>query len=139
MPTKPTLAIYQDVAAYPGTYINLSFAHSFDVGHGVTLDFGAAAGYYAENGSYSRTYERSTAAYTGPNYNALHDGMVKAGLTIPVSKGLIVQPVIEYWFPLSSEAQKTMGYNRQGEKISYNPDGYVGHNTVIGINIVYGF
>jgi hypothetical protein len=65
--------------------------------------------------------------------------MVKAGFTIPLSKGLIVQPVIEYWFPLSAKAGKTMGYNSAGDRISYNPDGYVGHNVVAGMNVTYVF
>jgi hypothetical protein len=139
MLTKPTLSIYRDINAYPSTYVNLSFRHSVNVGGGATLDLGASAGYYAGNGQYWQTYQRATGAYTGRAYNALHDGMVMVGLTIPLSKDLTMQPVAEYWFPLSSDAQKTMGYNRQGEKISYNPDGYVGHNTVIGVNFIYGF
>jgi hypothetical protein len=32
-----------------------------------------------------------------------------------------------------------MGYNPAGDKISYNPDGYVGYNVVAGVNIVYSF
>jgi len=137
--TKPTLTIYRDINAYPGTYINLSFAHSFNIIKNTTLDLGASAGYYAGNGSCWNTYEYATGGYTGPKYNALHDGMVKAGLTIPLLKGLTVQPIVEYWFPLSDRAGKTMGYNTTGEKISYNPDGYVGYNIVTGINIAYGF
>jgi len=72
--TKPTFAIYRDVNAYSGTYINLSFAHSLDVGKSTTLDLGASAGYYAGNGSCWNTYEYASGGYTGPKYNALHDG-----------------------------------------------------------------
>ncbi|RPJ58348.1 MAG: hypothetical protein EHM12_07955 [Dehalococcoidia bacterium] len=137
--TKPTLSIYRDVNAYPGTYINLSFAHSFNIIKKATLDLGASGGYYAGSGNCWQTYDQSTGAFTGPKYNALHDGMVKAGLTIPLSKNLIVRPIVEYWFPLSGKAGKTMGYNAANEKISYNPDGYIGYNVVAGVNVTYGF
>ncbi|MGD0283877.1 MAG: hypothetical protein ABSB95_16135, partial [Dissulfurispiraceae bacterium] len=64
---------------------------------------------------------------------AFHDGMVKAGLTIPVTKMLSAQPVIQYWFPLSSDAsKKTNG-------ISYNPDGYLADIFVFGLNLTFSF
>lgn len=65
--------------------------------------------------------------------------MVKAGFTVPLSKKLTIRPVVEYWLPLSGEAGKTMGYNPTGDKISYNPDGYIGYNVVAGVNITYNF
>lgn len=136
---KPALSIYRDINAYPATYINLSFEHSFRLYKNTTLDLGASAGYYAGSGSYWQTYERSTGGYTGQKYNGFHDGMVKAGFTIPLFKKLTIQPVVEYWFPLSSKAGKTMRYNTTGDKISYNPDGYVGYNLVAGVNIAYQF
>jgi hypothetical protein len=66
MPAKPTWAIYQDVQAYPSTYMNLSFSHSLSLHKEVVLDIGAAFGYLAGQGTYFRTYERSTEDYTGP-------------------------------------------------------------------------
>ena len=58
---------------------------------------------------------------------------------ITIGGVLTIKPRIEYWFPLSGKAKKTMGRDDSGEKISYNPDGYVGCNVVTGLNINYEF
>ena len=44
--SKPSLSIYRDIANYPGTYLNLSFAHSFPIVKDMTLDLGASFGYF---------------------------------------------------------------------------------------------
>jgi hypothetical protein len=90
-------------------------------------------------GSYWDTYERSTSDYTGSKYKGFHDGMVKAGLTIPVNKAFSIQPIIQYYFPLSGDANRTMGYDASGNKIAYNHNGYVPYSFVGGINLVYNF
>jgi len=139
MITKPTLSIYQDVNAYPGTYINLSFAHSLPVYKDVTLDLAASFGYELGQGGFWKTYEQSTGGYTGSKYNALQDGMVKAGFTMPVTKAFSIQPSLAYWFPLSGDAGRTMGYDTNGNKIAYNHNGYVANSFVGGINFVFNF
>lgn len=131
--SKPTLTVYQDVSSYPGTYLNLSFSHSIPVYKDVTLDLGATAGYMIGQGHYWKTFERSTGAYTGSKYKALHDGMAKAGFTIPITKALSFQPVAQYWFPLSGDAKRKIG------SASYNPNGYLGTAFVGGANFVYSF
>ncbi len=136
---KPTLAIYRDINAFAGTYINLSLAHSFTIYKEVTLDLGASGGYFIGSGSYWKTYELATAAYTGSKYSGFHDGMVKAGLTIPVSKQVTLQPVIQYWFPLSGDSRKTMGTDASGNRISYNPNGYLRGNYVGGMTATFSF
>jgi hypothetical protein len=137
--TKPTLSIYQDVNAYPGTYMNLSFAHSFPVYKKVTLDLGASFGYFVGRGNFWKTYERSTGDYTGSTYKGFHDGMVKAGLSIPVTSAFMVQPIAQYYFPLSGDANRTMGYDTAGNKIAFNHNGYVPYSLVAGINLTYNF
>lgn len=139
MLTKPTLSIYQDVNAYPGTYINLSFAHSLPIYKDVTLDLGASFGYEFGQGNFWKTYEQSTGGYTGSKYKALHDGMVKAGFTIPVTKVFFIQPVAQYYFPLSGDASRTMGYDTNGNKIAYNHNGYVPDSFVGGVNFAFNF
>lgn len=133
--TKPSLTIYQDITSYPGTYVNLAFAHSFDLmkEKGITLDLGASAGYFHGSGKYWKTYQPATGGYTGKKYSGLHDGMVKAGLTIPVTKAFMVQPVVQYWFPLSGDAKKKYG------PVSYNPNGYLADNVVYGATFTYSF
>ena len=99
----------------------------------ITLDLGASAGYFAGSDDYWKTYQSSTAAYTGKKYSAFHDGMLKAGFTIPVAKNVNIQPVAQYWFPLSSKAKKSVSGN------SYNPNGKLDNNVVTGINLTLSF
>ncbi len=136
---KPALTVYRDVNSFPGTYLNLSFAHSLKLYKEVTLDLGASFGYFMGSGNYWKTYETSTADYTGSKYRGFHDGMVKAGLTIPVTKSVSVQPTLQYWFPLSGDAKRTVGRDAAGSKISYNPNGYLDNNLVGGLTVVFNF
>jgi len=135
---KPTLSIYRDITNYKGTYINLGLSHSFPLNKGTTLDLSGSFGYFAGESDYWRTYERSTASYTGSKYRGLHDGMVKAGLTIPMKKAFTIQPSLQYWFPLSSNAKKE--YPTTGDiKDSYNPNGPVKYKLVYGVGFIYSF
>ncbi|HME42406.1 MAG TPA: hypothetical protein VKF36_04905, partial [Syntrophorhabdales bacterium] len=130
---KPTLSIYRDFSAYPGWYLNLSIGHSFKIYQEVTLDLGASAGYEIGTGNFWDTYQPATGAYTGSKYSAFHDGMVKAGLTIPVTKKVVIQPMIAYWFPLSNNAEKRDNGN------SYNPNGYLKCLWQGGVTVAYSF
>jgi len=130
---KPTLSIYRDIRAYGGWYMNLSIGHSFPVYKEVTLDLGASAGYEIGTASFWDTFQASTGAYTGSKYSAFHDGMVKAGLTIPVTKKVAIQPMLAYWFPLSDDAQKRISGN------SYNPNGYLKNLWQGGVTVAYSF
>lgn len=130
---KPTLSVYRDITSYTGTYLNFAVAHSLPLIKAITLDLGASAGYFAGDDDYWNTYERSTGDYTGKKYNAFHDGMVKAGLTIPVAGTFTVQPVVQYWFPLSGEANRTI------DGSSYNFNGKLDHTLVAGINLTMIF
>jgi len=137
---KPAITIFQDVNSYPGTYVSLSLGHSFALPKDISLDLGASFGYFAGQGKYWKTYDPLTGGYTGSKYKGFHDGMVKAGLTIPVTKAFSIQPVVQYWFPLSGDAKKTYGYNPEtGLKVAYNPNGYVKNNFVYGLGFVYSF
>lgn len=135
----PTLMVYRDVNAYPGTYANISFSHSLKIYKDVTLDLGASFGYFAGSGNYWKTYERSAADYVGSRYSGFHDGMVKAGLTIPVTGSVSVQPAVQYWYPLSGDAKRTIGRDASGNRISFNPNGYVDNNLVGGLTVVFEF
>jgi hypothetical protein len=135
--SKPSLSIYRDIMNYKGTYINLSFAHSIPIVKAMTLDLGASFGYFIGESDYWKTYE-APATYTGSKYKGLHDGMVKAGLTIPVTKSFTIQPTVQYWFPLSGAAKRE--YYTDGDiKDSYNPNGPVKNTFVYGIGLTYSF
>lgn len=131
--TKPTLTVYRDIQSYPCTYFNLSLSHSVPVYKDITLDLGASAGYFVGSDNYWKTYESSTGAYTGSKYQGFHDGMVKAGFTIPIAKNVSIQPMVQYWFPLSNKAKKVVDGN------SYNPNGKLDDTLVTGINFTLSF
>lgn len=130
---KPTLSVYRDINEYPGTYVNLSVAHSLPLIKNIALDLGASAGYFEGEDDYWKTFESSTGAYTGEKYKGFHDGMVKAGLTIPVAENLSIQPVMQYFFPLSGKAKKTVNGS------SYNINGKLDDTVVAGINVTLSF
>jgi hypothetical protein len=130
---KPTLSIFRDIMSYTGWYFSFSLSHSIPVYKEVTLDLGASIGYEAGTGSYWKTYESSTGAYTGSRYSTFHDGMLRAGLTIPVTQKFVIQPMVAYWFPLSNDAKKRVDGN------SYNPTGYLKHLWQGGVNFAYSF
>lgn len=122
--TKPTITIYRDITSFPGTYINLSLSHSEKIYKDITLDLGASAGYFSGDDDAFRTE-----GGTGKKYRAFHDGMLKAGFTIPIYKDVSIQPVTQYWFPLSDKAK------RHG----YNPNGHLDDTFVMGINMIFNF
>jgi hypothetical protein len=130
---KPTLTIYRDTDAYPGTYINLSFSQSIPLKGAVTLDLGASASYMAGSDNYWRTYDPDTEAYTGDKYRAFHDGMLKAGLTVPLTRKISLQPMVQYWIPLSSDAKKSV------DGCSCNPNGRLENTFVYGATFLLTF
>jgi hypothetical protein len=133
IPGKPTLFIYRDITSYPGTYFNFSLSHSLDLFRGMTLDLMGAAGFFSGDSGYWKTYESSTGGYTGDKYQAFHDGLISVGLTVPVKKSFSIQPLVQYWFPLSSRARKTIEGN------SYNPNGKLDETWLAGINLKFTF
>ena len=135
---NPTITVYRDITNYKGTYINFGLSHSFPVYKEMTIDLASGIGYFIGESDYWKTYERSTATYTGSKYRGFHDGMVKMGLTIPVKKVFLIQPTVQYWFPLSSHARRE--YPTPADiKDSYNPNGPVKYNLVYGVGFTYNF
>ena len=92
----------------------------------------------SEQNNYWKTYEEALGTYTGKKYKGFHDGMVKAGLTIPVTKSFTIQPVVQYWFPLTGKAKKEYA-NGTDINDSYNPNGPVKKNFVYGVGFTYSF
>ncbi len=137
MIAHPTLAIYRDINHFPGTYFNLSFSQSIPVIKDDTLDLGASFGYEAGSSNFWDTYNSATGLYNGQKYSAFHDGMVKVGFTIPVTKMFSVQPVAQYWFPLSSDASKTVT-DASGVH-QFNPNGHLDDTFVYGLNLTFSF
>jgi uncharacterized protein (TIGR02001 family) len=101
---SPTLAIYQEIANYPGTYLNLGISHSFNLSKEITLDLGASIGYQISNTDKIVKYN-SNLQPTTDKYNALHDGNFSVGLTVPFGKYFSVKPVLYYSVALSDDAK----------------------------------
>jgi uncharacterized protein (TIGR02001 family) len=126
---SPTLAIYQEIANYPGTYLNLGIGHSFNLTKEITLDLGASIGYQISDTDKIVQYNSQLLPTTN-KYNALHDGNLMVGLTIPFAKYFSVKPVLYYALPLSDDAK----YRIQGTSLSNKYDFFYG-----GIILTAGF
>jgi hypothetical protein len=100
---SPTLTVYREIAHLPSWYISLGISHSFELPKEITLDLGGSIGYYAsDDDDFVEIDDNGNA--TTDKYNALHNGLISVGLTIPVGKYFSVVPMIAYSFPLSNEA-----------------------------------
>jgi hypothetical protein len=111
LPVTPTLAVHQDVAAFPGTYVSLDLAREIALPFG-GLELGASAGAMLGASEAWRTTDPATGA-PGAMYRALHDGAVRAVLGVPVGRGLTAVASLQVAFPLSSDAARE-GYSPAG-------------------------
>lgn len=118
---SPTLSIYREIANYPGWYFNLGVSHSINLTKEITLDLGASIGYQLSDTDKIVKYN-SNLQPTTSKYNALHDGNLTVGLTIPFAKYFSVKPVISYSLPLSDDAK----YRIQGTSLSNKYDFFYG-------------
>jgi hypothetical protein len=133
MIAHPTISIYRDIDANPGWYVNLSFSQSLPVAKmpngDMTVDLGASFGYY----------NISSLTPANKTYSALHDGMVKVGLTVPVAKNVVVQPITQYWFPLSGKAHHDQLVTVDGSIFNNNPAAHIDNTFVFGVGATLSF
>ncbi len=133
MIAHPTISIYRDIDANPGWYVNLSFSQSLPVAKmpngDMTVDLGASFGYY----------NISSLTPANKTYSALHDGMVKVGLTVPVAKNVVVQPITQYWFPLSGKAHHDQLVTVDGSIFNNNPAAHIDNTFVFGVGATLNF
>ena len=99
----PTFTVYREFAHYPGWYFLFGISHSFELPNGWSLDLGASGSYYAYDDDAMVEIDDFGNA-TMKKYKNFHDGVVSAGLTIPVGKYFTIAPTLSYSFPLSHEA-----------------------------------
>jgi hypothetical protein len=121
----PTLSVYREIANYPGWYFNLGVSHSFNLTKEITLDLGGSVGYQASDTDKIVKYN-SNLMPTNDKYNALHDGQVSVGLTIPFAKYFTFKPMVAYNFPLSDDAKNRI----KGTSLSGNSDFFWGGVTL---------
>jgi hypothetical protein len=99
----PTLIIYKDINAFPGYYVSLGLSHSISLTDSIALNLSGGLGYFM-----SQT-DSILEAGTNDKYNGLQDGLVSAGLNIPVGKYITVAPTVSYSFALSDKAKDLLG------------------------------
>ena len=78
--------------------MNFGISHSQPIYEKITMDMGASGGYY-----YSDTNNMVEVNDPESKYREFHNGLVSAGLTIPVGEYFSVKPMIAYSFPLSGK------------------------------------
>ena len=104
---SPTLTIYREIAHLPGWYLNLGISHSFDLPKGMSLDLAGTVGYYCSDDDDFVEIDDNLNATT-EKYQNFHDGLISAGLTIPIAEYFTFSPMISYSFPLSDEADNLL-------------------------------
>jgi hypothetical protein len=99
----PTFTIYRDIDGFPGYYINFGLSRSINVTEEISLDLSGGLGYYIScNDEYME-------ADTDNRYKGLQDGLLTAGLTIPINEHLTISPNLSYSFALSDKAEDSLG------------------------------
>ena len=96
---NPTLSLYREVAHVPAWYFSFGISHSQPIVNKITLDLAASAGYY-----YSDDSDFAEVNDPDSKYRELHNGLVSAGLTIPLGEYFSVKPLLAYSFPLTGNA-----------------------------------
>lgn len=99
-PLTPTLTVYRDYDNLPGWYVTLGVSHNVPIAKGIGLNLGAQVGYLAasEASSYAEVDKPSEA------YRGFHDGLLSASVAIPLNNAISVTPLLNYSFPLTSDA-----------------------------------
>ncbi len=101
---SPTLSIYREFAHYPGWYLNLAVSHSINLTKEITLDMGASVAYQKSDTDRIVKFDNDLLP-TDDKYQALHDGQLSLGLTIPFGKYFSCKPMVMYSTPLSDDAK----------------------------------
>jgi len=65
--------------------------------------------------------------------------MVKVGLTVPVAKNVVVQPITQYWFPLSGIAHHDQLVTVDGSIFNNNPAAHIDNTFVFGVGATLSF
>lgn len=96
---SPTLTVYREIAHLSAWYVNFGLSHSFELDKGVTLDLSGSVAYWHSDD------DAVTEINSTDKYRAFHDGLISAGLTIPLSEYFTVSPAISYSFALTDESK----------------------------------
>jgi hypothetical protein len=98
---NPTLTVYYDYDEGDGAFIVASISQPFEVFKGSNLKLGASASYNIENKVMG--FDKD-----GEEFSNFYNAEVSAGLSIPVTKLVIITPKVAYSFPLSNDAKEAI-------------------------------
>jgi len=100
---SPALTVYREIAHLPSWYVSLGISHSFELPKEITLDLAGSVGYYySDDDDFVEVDDTLTP--TTNKYQNFHNGLISAGLTIPIGEYFTINPVIAYSFPLTNKA-----------------------------------
>ena len=100
---SPTLTAYREIAHLPSWYLSFGISHSFELPKDITLDLAGTVGYYySDDDDFVEMDENLNP--TTEKYRSMHDGLISAGLTIPMGEYFILSPMVAYSFPLTDKA-----------------------------------
>lgn len=99
---NPTLAVYVDIDAGKGGFLQASVSHSFKLPSDATFDLGANVGFNLDNAYMG--LDQSDAKFVGP-YNA----ELQVGFTFPLGKGFSLVPSAACSIPLGDRAKHAIG------------------------------
>ncbi len=92
---SPTITCYREIEIGTAYYTTLDLSHSYPLANGYSVDGGVKVSYlYDQDGDPD-----------GSSYSAFHDGVIWAGLSIPLGKYFNLSPKIHYSFPLESDSE----------------------------------
>ncbi|MBP7866466.1 MAG: hypothetical protein KA419_10990 [Acidobacteria bacterium] len=99
---NPTLAVYVDVDAGKGGFLQAAVSHSFKLPRDATFDVGANVGFNLDNAYMG--LDPSDEKFAGP-YNA----ELQVGFTFPLGKGFSLVPTAACSIPLGDRAKHAIG------------------------------
>ncbi len=100
----PTLTVYRDYDHFTGWYATLGVSHTLPLTEKIGLNLGAQVGYLAAEDDSSYPEFDGVGNATTDAYSGFHDGLLIASVAIPVTEYITVTPMLNYSFPLTSDA-----------------------------------
>lgn len=134
----PTLTVYRDYDHFAGWYVTLGVSHSVPLTKEIGLNLGAQVGYLsADDASSCQEYNGVGNAVPNEAYSGFHDGLLTASIAIPVSQYVTITPVLNYSFPLTSNAGDLI----ESVSMEYAKTGSGGNNDFVygGLTVSMAF
>ena len=100
----PTLTVYRDYDHFAGWYVTLGVSHSVPITEKIGINLGAQVGYLNADDDSSYPEFDGVGNQTTEAYSGFHDGLLMVSIPIPVTEYISITPMVNYSFPLTSDA-----------------------------------